>query len=179
MSKFYGEMNTKYPEYEDAKNASKLSGGDPTSSNLPQNVVTDSGEVLETIDLTYESYEPVELSQQASELDILECLTPAPYQFTDDVEFLGESRSRQHSHINNFLHPDTVHSNDDLTQSGASDTKYMKNGGKTMKTYHKEVHPHSRSTETILFHNDKDANPMVPNKKPGTPDIWLPRTIRA
>ena len=36
-----------------------------------------------------------------------------------------------------------------------------------------------RSTETILFHNDKDPNPIVPNKKPGTPDIWLPRTIRA
>ena len=74
------------------------------------------------------------------------------------------------------LDPDTVHSNDDLTHSGNSDTKYMKNGG---KTYHKEIHPHSRSTETILFHNDKDAIPMVPNKKPGTPDIWLPRTIRA
>ena len=74
------------------------------------------------------------------------------------------------------LDPDTVHSNDDLTHSGTSDTKYIKNGG---KTYHKEIHPHSRSTETILFHNDKDANPMVPNKKPGTPDIWLPRTIRA
>lgn len=46
-------------------------------------------------------------------------------------------------------------------------------------TYQKERHPHSRSTETILFHNDKDPNPIVPNKKPGTPDIWLPRTIRA
>ena len=133
---------------------------------------------LETINLTYESYESVELSQQASELDILECLTPAPYQFTDDVEFPGESSQHSQRNISNnsILHPDTVHSNDDLTHSAASDTKYIKNGG---KTYHKEIHPHSRSTETILFHNDKDANPMVPNKKPGTPDIWLPRTIRA
>lgn len=47
---------------------------------------------LETVNLAYESYESVELSQQASELDILECLTPAPYQFTDDVQFPGESR---------------------------------------------------------------------------------------
>ena len=46
---------------------------------------------LETINLTYESYESMELSGQASELDILECLTPAPYQFTDDVECPGES----------------------------------------------------------------------------------------
>ena len=134
---------------------------------------------LETVNLTYESYESVELSQQASsELDILECLTPAPYQFTDDVEFPGESL--QHSHSNHCqcdIHPDTAHSNEDLTHSGTSDSKYRRNGGNT--TYHKEIHPHSRSTETILFHNDKDSDPMVPNKKPGTPDIWLPRTIRA
>ena len=52
---------------------------------------------LETINLTYESYESVELSQPASDLDILECLTPAPYQFTDDVQFPGESRVLSHS----------------------------------------------------------------------------------
>ena len=45
--------------------------------------------------------------------------------------------------------------------------------------YYKERHAHSRSTETILFHNEKDPVPIVPNKKPGTPDIWLPRTVRA
>ena len=45
---------------------------------------------LDTINLTYESYESVELSQQASDLDILECLTPAPYEFTDHVEFPGQ-----------------------------------------------------------------------------------------
>ena len=49
----------------------------------------------------------------------------------------------------------------------------------TNKNIYRERHPHSRSTETILFHEDKDPNPIVPNKKPGTPDIWVPRTVRA
>jgi len=44
---------------------------------------------------------------------------------------------------------------------------------------YRETHPHSRSTETILFHDEHDPNPIVPNKKPGTPDVWLPRTIKA
>ena len=34
-------------------------------------------------------------------------------------------------------------------------------------------HPLSQSTETILYHNT-DQTPIVPNRSPGTPDIWLP-----
>ena len=43
---------------------------------------------LEDLNLTYESCESVEL--EMSELDMLECLTPAPYQFTDEVDFTGK-----------------------------------------------------------------------------------------
>jgi hypothetical protein len=36
-------------------------------------------------------------------------------------------------------------------------------------------HPLSHSTETILYTDDRyDPNPIVPNRTPGTPDIWLP-----
>ena len=42
---------------------------------------------LEDLNLTYESCESVEL--EVSELDMLECLTPAPYQFTDEADFTG------------------------------------------------------------------------------------------
>ena len=36
-------------------------------------------------------------------------------------------------------------------------------------------HPLSLSTETILFNDDKyDPNPIVPNRAPDVPDIWLP-----
>ena len=94
-------------------------------------------------------------------IDILECLTPAPYEFTDNA------------------------SNDDLTISETPPHKQHRRQhshhdyGKDRFLISKGIHPHSRSTETILFHSDKDPNPIVPNKKPGTPDIWLPRTIRA
>ena len=47
------------------------------------------------------------------------------------------------------------------------------------KSRGKHAHPLSKSTETILFHSDNDPNPIVPNKNPGTPDVWVPRTIRA
>ena len=36
-------------------------------------------------------------------------------------------------------------------------------------------HPLSLSTETILFNDDKyDPNPIIPNRAPDIPDIWLP-----
>lgn len=42
-------------------------------------------------------------------------------------------------------------------------------------------HPLSLSTETILFNDDKyDPNPIVPNRAPDVPDIWLPmRSVKA
>lgn len=43
----------------------------------------------------------------------------------------------------------------------------------------KHAHLLSRSTETILFHSEHDPNPIVPNRDPGTPDVWVLRTIRA
>ena len=95
MSKFYGEMNTKYPEYEDAKNASKLSGGDPTSSNLPQNVVTDSGEVLETIDLTdpvhVSSADSYSLADTVSIKTEVTDVGPGPEPRRSNLRSLGES----------------------------------------------------------------------------------------
>ena len=46
-------------------------------------------------------------------------------------------------------------------------------------SYHR--HPLSLSTETILFNDDKyDPNPIVPNRAPDVPDIWLPmRSVKA
>ena len=67
---------------------------------------------------------------------------------------------------------------DEMTRSYTLNSKDARHRSR-QRQHVKEIHPHSRSTETILFHNDKDPNPIVPNKKPGTPDIWLPRTIRA
>ena len=44
---------------------------------------------------------------------------------------------------------------------------------KGTNNYHR--HPLSLSTETILFNDDKyDPNPIIPNRAPGVPDIWLP-----
>ena len=43
-------------------------------------------------------------------------------------------------------------------------------------------HPLSHSQETILFTDDGyDPHPILPNRTPGTPDVWVPitRTIRA
>ena len=47
-------------------------------------------------------------------------------------------------------------------------------------SYHNR-HPLSLSTETILFNDDKyDPNPIVPNRAPDVPDIWLPmRSVKA
>ena len=51
---------------------------------------------LQALNLTYESCESVELCrsgvEEESELDLLECLTPAPYQFTDEADFQGKYR---------------------------------------------------------------------------------------
>jgi len=45
--------------------------------------------------------------------------------------------------------------------------------GTNQNNYHR--HPLSLSTETILFNDDKyDPNPIIPNRAPGVPDIWLP-----
>jgi len=118
---------------------------------------------LESMNLVYESGDTITsvIDDSNENIDILECLTPAPYEFTDNA------------------------SNDDLTISETPPHKHHRRQhshhdyGKDRFLISKGIHPHSRSTETILFHSDKDPNPIVPNKKPGTPDIWLPRTIRA
>ena len=45
--------------------------------------------------------------------------------------------------------------------------------GSNQNSYHR--HPLSLSTETILFNDDKyDPNPIIPNRAPDVPDIWLP-----
>ncbi len=46
-------------------------------------------------------------------------------------------------------------------------------------SYHYERHPLSHSTTTILNANSDDPEPIVPNKCPGTPDVWVPRTVKA
>ena len=47
------------------------------------------------------------------------------------------------------------------------------------KRYFHFRHPLSKSTETILLKEDNKSQPMLPNKKSGTPDVWVPRTVRA
>ena len=40
--------------------------------------------------------------------------------------------------------------------------------------------PQSHSTTAILTEDDDDQTPpIVPNKSPATPDVWVARTIRA
>ena len=99
-------------------------------------------------------------------------MTPAPYEFTDQsTDDLTETEETLHPDlVPDSLHvaenePGVIHHRRQLSHSGPARPR--------------KIHPHSRSSETILFHNDKDPQPIVPNKKPGTPDIWLPRTIRA
>jgi len=42
----------------------------------------------------------------------------------------------------------------------------------------RERHPLSQSSENIFYTDDTyDPQPIVPNRLPGTPDVWLPRTI--
>lgn len=42
----------------------------------------------------------------------------------------------------------------------------------------RERHPLSQSSENIFYTDDTyDPQPIVPNRSPGTPDVWLPRTI--
>ena len=42
----------------------------------------------------------------------------------------------------------------------------------------RERHPLSQSTEDIFYNNDSyDPQPIVPNRTPDTPDVWIPRTI--
>lgn len=110
--------------------------------------------------------------------ELLDCLTPAPYEFTDQsTDDLTETETLH-------LDPHTVDSlpghpamAESLPQPGL--THHRRQLSHSAPSRPREIHPHSRSTETILFQNDKDPHPIVPNKKPGTPDIWLPRTIRA
>lgn len=55
-----------------------------------------------------------------------------------------------------------------------------KNNNENSSSYSNR-HPLSLSTETILFNDDKyDPNPIVPNRAPDVPDIWLPmRSVKA
>ena len=52
---------------------------------------------------------------------------------------------------------------------------------KLRSSYHYERHPLSHSTTTILNEcsSSKDPVPIVPNRCPGTPDVWVLRTIKA
>ena len=44
-------------------------------------------------------------------------------------------------------------------------------------SYHYERHPLSHSTTAIL--DSDDPQPIVPNRCPGTPDVWVLRTVKA
>jgi len=165
--------------------------------------------------------EVVQYSEVGVDENLLNCVTPAPYEFDDNVqEMVIESRPLDRDSMGECVTPIlsernvTPHSElyepyrisecfseiekraskrksskDDLTTSEPIEQRSsLRSNRKSLndrdleKNNHslrKERHVHSRSTETILFHNDKDPNPIVPNRKPGTPDIWLPRTIRA
>ena len=104
--------------------------------------------------------------------ELLDCLTPAPYEFTDQsTDDLTETETL---HLEPLMASPSGHGPPMV--GGGHHRRQLSHSGPSRP---REVHPHSRSTETILFHNDKDPHPIVPNKKPGTPDIWLPRTIRA
>ena len=51
---------------------------------------------------------------------------------------------------------------------------------KLRSSYYYERHPLSHSTTTILSGGgDDDALPIVPNRCPGTPDVWVPRSVKA
>lgn len=45
---------------------------------------------------------------------------------------------------------------------------------KLRSSYHYERHPLSHSTTSILNESTNDPHPIIPNKHPGTPDVWLP-----
>jgi hypothetical protein len=46
---------------------------------------------------------------------------------------------------------------------------------KLRSSYHYERHPLSHSTTILL----EDSTPIVPNRSPATPDVWVARTIKA
>ena len=53
---------------------------------------------------------------------------------------------------------------------------------KLRSSYHYERHPLSHSSNTILMDSassTKDPVPILPNRSPGTPDVWVPRPVRA
>lgn len=45
---------------------------------------------------------------------------------------------------------------------------------KLKSSYHYERHPLSHSTTSILDDSTEDPHPILPNRYPGTPDVWLP-----
>ena len=165
--------------------------------------------------------EGIPYSEGIGEDNLLHCVTPAPYEFDDNVQemdpdsrtlagdattecatpILSERNATPHSELyepyqiseefpeiekrgipmrsskDDLIHSDQIEHRNSLRSNRKSFND--RDIERENHTHQKERHPHSHSTETILFHNDKDPNPIVPNKKPGTPDIWLPRTIRA
>jgi len=122
--------------------------------------------------------------EDLSECSLLHCVTPAPLEFGDD-EPLQETKSvcelARRSTVcgARITREDSGHDRRRVSSRKSfneSDLERAAGGG-----HLRERHPHSsRSTETILMNsNERDPHPILPNKKPGTPDIWLPRTIRA
>ncbi|TRY78598.1 hypothetical protein TCAL_06908 [Tigriopus californicus] len=61
---------------------------------------------------------------------------------------------------------------------GGHDLKDPRRSQKLKSSYHYERHPLSHSTTTILD-STKDPRPILPNRSPGTPDVWVPRSIKA
>ena len=60
--------------------------------------------------------------------------------------------------------------NPSMTPAAASSKKLR-------SSYHYERHPFSHSTNSILTMTTEDPLPIVPNRCPGTPDVWVPRTV--
>ena len=123
-----------------------------------------------------------------------ETLESRSFKFNSSSSLKKERKSSQEkkapsSHTNVTTNPATASSSarrDSSHRRGASGGNPL--AATAITTLHRDKksrgklahHPLSKSTETILFHADHhDPNPIVPNKNPGTPDVWVPRTIRA
>merc|ERR550517_818601 len=121
--------------------------------------------------------------ENLSDCSLLHCVTPAPIEF-GDAQPLEETKSvcelARRSTVcgTRLTRDDSGHDRRRVASRKSFNERDLERvgGGGDLR----ERHSHSRSTETILMNaNERDPHPILPNKKPGTPDIWLPRTIRA
>lgn len=127
-------------------------------------------------------------------LSLLQCVTPAPREFGDSAEpeleniLVSDTPVPSAQGIWEQERRKTVGGTNIRREVGGRNSSSKIGNRKSFNGFKdlqrpgdlRERHPHSRSTETILMAgNDRDPQPIVPNRKPGTPDIWLPQTVRA